>query len=180
MVYTFRLVSDEVDNFRREIQIDSEATFLKLRDAICESVGYDKNALSSFYICDEDWEREQEISLEDMDSDSSQDVYLMEETPLDEFVKDEGQRLVWVFDYMTERSFFIEMKKMLPYEHLQDPLCTIKVGNPPEQTVEFEDFDVKADSKSAAMSEFDEDYGSDTFTDEELDEAGYFETNFDE
>ena len=42
MVYKFRLVSDEVDNFKREIDIDADATFMQLRNVICESVGYDK------------------------------------------------------------------------------------------------------------------------------------------
>ena len=80
MIYTFRIVSDEVDNFKREIQIDADATFLDLRNAICNSVGYDKTQFSSFFLCDEGWERGQEISLEDMGSDSSEDVYLMEDT----------------------------------------------------------------------------------------------------
>ena len=34
MVYRFTIISDEVDNFRREIQIDSDATFLELHSAI--------------------------------------------------------------------------------------------------------------------------------------------------
>ena len=33
MVYRFTIISDEVDNFRREIQIDSEATFLDFHRA---------------------------------------------------------------------------------------------------------------------------------------------------
>ena len=32
MIYTFRLVSDEVDNFMREIKIDADASFLILRN----------------------------------------------------------------------------------------------------------------------------------------------------
>ena len=31
MIFNFRIVSDEVDNFKREIQIDSTATFLDLK-----------------------------------------------------------------------------------------------------------------------------------------------------
>ncbi len=31
MIYKFRIVSDEVDNFKREIAIDADATFLSLR-----------------------------------------------------------------------------------------------------------------------------------------------------
>ena len=48
MVYRFKLVSDEVDNFSREIEIDSEASFLQLRNAILDSVGYSKDELDSF------------------------------------------------------------------------------------------------------------------------------------
>ena len=36
MIFTFRIVSDEVDNFRREIKIDADATFLDLKNAICD------------------------------------------------------------------------------------------------------------------------------------------------
>ena len=184
MVYTFRLVSDEVDNFRREIEIDADASFRELRDVICESVDYDKNLLSSFFICDDDWAREQEISLEDMGSDSSQDVYLMDDTPISDFIEDEGQRLVWVFDYFTDRSFFIEMKKMHPGKHLSEPLCTVKMGNAPKQLTNLDDFDAEIDAKAAraaADSEFDDDelYGSDSYNEDELDVAGFDEMTFD-
>ena len=57
MVYKFRLVSDEVDNFRREIDIDADATFLTLRNAICDSVNYDKNQMSSFFLCEDGWKK---------------------------------------------------------------------------------------------------------------------------
>ncbi len=39
MVFKFRIVSDEVDNFKREIDIDADASFLTFRNAIGESVG---------------------------------------------------------------------------------------------------------------------------------------------
>ncbi len=183
MIYNFRIVSDEADNFKREIQIDADATFLDLRNAICESVGYDKTQLSSFFICDDHWEREQEISLEDMGTDSSQDVYLMEDTPLIDFIEDEGQRLVWVFDYLTERSFFIEMKRSVPGKHLKDPLCSIAMGEAPSQFVDMDDFDAKIDAKAAAQTTTDLDddfYGSTEFNEDEFDSAGFDEMTFDE
>ncbi len=63
MIYNFRVVSDEVDNFRRDIQIDADASFLDLRNAIYDSVGYDKNQMCSFFICDSRLEKESEITL---------------------------------------------------------------------------------------------------------------------
>ena len=63
MIFNFRIVSDEVDNFKREIQIDSTATFLDLKKAICKSVGYDTTQMSSFFLCDRNWEKEKEIKI---------------------------------------------------------------------------------------------------------------------
>ena len=40
MIYRFTIISDEVDDFVREIQIDPEATFLDFHEAILKSVGY--------------------------------------------------------------------------------------------------------------------------------------------
>lgn len=184
MIFNFRMVSDEVDNFKREIQIDSDATFLELRNAICNSVGYDKNQMSSFFICDDGWEREKEITLEDMGTDTSEDAYLMEDTPLSDFIEDDGQRLVWVFDYLTDRSFFIEMKNSIPGKTLKDPLCTISMGEPPAQMVDIDDFDAKIDAKAiqaAADPDIDDDfYGSTEFNEDEFDAAGFDEMNFDE
>ncbi len=56
MVYKFVLVSDEVDDFFREIQIDSEATFLDLHSAILKSVEYPDDQMTSFFMCEDNWE----------------------------------------------------------------------------------------------------------------------------
>ena len=53
MVYKFRLLSDEVENFRRDIEIDSEATFLELHKAILDSVNYPDDQMTSFFICND-------------------------------------------------------------------------------------------------------------------------------
>lgn len=185
MIFNFRIVSDEVDNFRREIQIDADATFLDLKNAICESVGYDKNQMSSFFICDDRWEKEKEITLEDMGSDSSQEVYLMEDSVLADFIEDEGQRLIFTFDYLTDRSFFIEMKELKTGRNLKDPVCSLSLGKAPAQNIDFEEFEAKSAAKAkaaaaAAADDMGEDfYGTDQYNDDEFDVAGFDEMTFD-
>lgn len=181
MIFLFRIVSDEVDNFKREIQIDADATFLDLRNAICDSVGYDKNQMCSFFLCDNNWEKEREITLEDMGFDSDQDAWLMDDTILSDYV-DDGQRLLFVFDYMTDRAFFIEMKQTITGKTLKDPVCTSSMGTPPPQNVDLDEFEAKSDAKAAAAADdFDEDfYGSDQFNDDEFDAAGFDEMTMDE
>ncbi len=189
MIFTFRIVSDEVDNFRREIKIDADATFLDLKNAICDSVDYDKNQMCSFFICDDNWEKEKEITLEDMGSDSAQEVYLMDDSILGDFIDDEGQRLMFTFDYMTDRSFFIEMKKLETGRNLIDPVCSMAVGKAPTQMMEFEEFEdknaakAKASAIAAAVAAEDmgeEFYGSEQFNDDEFSAEGFDEMNFDE
>lgn len=168
MIYKFRIVSDEVDNFKLEIAIDSDDTFLRLRNAILDAVGYSKDQMDSFFICGDDWSKEKEITLTDMDTDSDQDVWLMEDTPLSELIEEEGQKLIYVFDYMTERCFFMEMKNIVTGKTLLDPLCQRKEGKAPEQFIDIDDFKPVINT-SALEDDIDEDfYGSDGYSDDEL------------
>ena len=73
MIYRFTLISDEVDDFIREIKIDSEATFFDLHEAILKAAGYKDDQMTSFFICDDDWEKDQEITLEDVKQENDSD-----------------------------------------------------------------------------------------------------------
>lgn len=173
MVYKFKLVSDEVSNFSREIEIDANSSFLQLRNAILDSVDYTKDDIDSFFLCDDEWNREEEITLEDMGSSSDQDIWIMEDTPLNELIEEEGQKLVFVFDYLTERSFFMEMKEAFPKKTLSEPICTVKRGKAPLQNVNIEEFEEKIDqaAKRAALAEdldIEELYGDTDFNEDEL------------
>lgn len=182
MIYTFRIVSDEVDNFRREIKIDADVYFMDLKNAICESVGYDKHQMCSFFLCEGNWEKTKEITLEDMGSDSADDVYLMDDTIISDFIEDQGQRLIFTFDYMTDRSFFMELKEITTGKNMSEPLCTLAMGVPPSQTIDLAEFEAKADAKAAsAIEELDEDfYGSDQYSEDEFDVEGFDEMSFDD
>lgn len=180
MVFNFRIVSDEQPNFRREIEIDADATFSDFKNAICDSVNYDRNTMCSFFICTDGWEKEKEITLEDMGSDSDQDIYLMEDTLLSDFIEDEGQRLIFTFDYMTDRSFFIELKEIITRKSLIDPVCTLSRGTAPAQTMEIDDFEIGSQAKNSGtdLSQFEIDesfYGSDDFNEDEMDTEGFDE-----
>lgn len=182
MIFTFRLVSDEVPNFKREVKIDATSTFLDLKNAICDCVGYNKGQLSSFFICDRNWEKKKEITFEDMGTDDDQDIWLMDESELDDFIFDEGQKLLYVFDYMTDRAFFIEMTSSEPGKNLKDPICSLSVGKAPEEIIDIDDFEAPAAAKTAAAgSDLDEDfYGSDSYNEDEFDAEGFDEMNFEE
>ena len=110
MIYRFTIISDEVDDFVREIQIDPEATFYDFHEAILKSVGYANDQMTSFFICDDDWEKGKEVTLEEMDDNPEIDSWVMKDTAISELVEDEKQKLLYVFDYMflhrTIRNYY--------------------------------------------------------------------------
>ena len=179
MIFKFRIVSDEVNNFKREIDIDATATFLDLKNAICDSVGYDKNQMCSFFICGDDWEKQKEITLEDMDVDSDQDVWLMDECVLSDYLDDEGQKMMFTFDYMTDRSLFMELKKIVTGKILMDPICTLVLGQAPAQLIDIDEYTKSIEDKAVASASIDdlgeEFYGSDEYDPSEFDAEGYDE-----
>ena len=176
MLFRFLILSDEVDYFKREIKIDSEATFLELHDAILDSVNYTKDQMTSFFICDEDWSKRTEITLADMGSESDEDIWIMGETRLSELIDDEGQKLIFVFDYLTDRAFFMEMREMIPGKDLKDPVCEKKEGKAAPQFVDVDELNDKRAAVQAASLDDDLDadfYGAEGFNEDELDLEGY-------
>ena len=140
MIYRFVVVSDEAENFKLQIAIDSTATFMQLRNVILDSAGFGKDQMDSFYICDDEWNKEKEVTCMDMGSEADEDIWIMDEAHLDEIIEDEGQRMKFVFDYMTERFFKIKLKETVPGKSLHDPLCESKVGTPPAESVDITEF----------------------------------------
>ena len=175
MVYKFLLLSDEVEDFRREIEIDADATFLQFHEVIQKCAGYTQKEITSFFICNEAWEKEQEILLFDMGASSDEDTYLMSETRLSDLISDKGQRLLYVFDNLNERSFFVELKKITTGSDLAEPVCTLSKGKAPAQTVDMEAFANKISTD--IDPEF---YGGDDFDPDEIDEEGFGNMSFDE
>lgn len=169
MIYRFIFISDEVDDFFREIQISSSASFLDFSNAILKSVGYPDDQITSFFICEDNWEKREEITREEMNTSSDTDNFVMADTPLDELIEDERQRLIYIFDPLTERCFFIELKEIITGKNLAEPVCTASQGNPPQQTIDFDEM-IKANPALDMDENF---YGDEGFESDELDEDGF-------
>ena len=169
MIYRFTIISDEVDDFVREIQIDPEATFFDLHEAILKAANYTNDQMTSFFICDDDWEKEKEITLEEMDNNPEMDSWIMKETRLNELIEDEKQKLLYVFDYMTERCFFIELSEIITGKEIKGAKCTKKSGEAPMQTVDFEEM-----AAGGGSLDLDENfYGDQDFDMEDFDAEGF-------
>jgi hypothetical protein len=164
MVYRFTIISDEVDDFRREIKIDSEATFHELHETILKSCGYTDDQMTSFFICDESWAKEIEVTLEDMGSSSEEDSYIMRETRISELCEDEKQHLLYVFDPLADRVFFIELSEIIYGQDITSPICSKKYGDAPQQAIDFDELMTKETSLDLGENFYgDEDFDMDEF-----------------
>jgi len=181
MIYNFRLVSGEVENFAREISIDSEATFFDFHKAILESVGYSNEGMTSFFICNEAWEKEREVTLVEMDTASDIDNYVMDETSLDELIEDKGQKLLYVFDNLSDRAFFIQLRDIEPGKGLEAAECTLSKGKAPAQFLESILETPLVKGKTDTTDGLDETfYGDESFDIDELDADGFSDMNFED
>lgn len=187
MIFKFLLISDEVENFRREIQIDGDDTFLDLHRIIMKCSGYDETEMTAFFMCDDWWKRKQEITLIEMDTDSDVDSLVMEDEILSDWFDEEKQKLIFVFDYYGDRGFYMELSEIIPGESLSKPICSKKHGEAPAQFLKEEEVEptiiVKApiiepetlidDDESSIDDEDESFYGEDDYNPDELDVEGF-------
>ena len=133
MIYKFTFSCEEGDpNFRRVFEADADATFLDLHNAILKSVGYPDDQMTSFFLCTDEWEKGQEVTLVEMDSNFEYDNMVMNETRLSDLIEEQGQRLIYVFDPMFERYFFGSLKEIMPGS-MNGVECVESTGKAPKQ-----------------------------------------------
>lgn len=188
MIYRFVIISDEVSDFRRDIEIDASATFLQLQNAILASVGYKSDEVTRFLLTDEKWRPKQEILLVDMGlTKSDEELYLMEETALDDLLEEEGDRLLFNFDLIGDRYFYMELREIRLNEYLKEARVVRAKGEPPVQESNIEELLTATDTKKALDSttlkierqreqeseELLESFQSDTFEESDLDAEGF-------
>jgi len=134
MIYLFRIISDEAQDFYRDLVIDGSDTFLDFHRVLQKDLNYDPTLLASFMITNDRWEKQQEITLIDMMQDPSIPVVTMEQVTLDEYITEENQRMIYVFDFFSERAFFIELlEKSDQSSPRETPFIGDARGEPPTQ-----------------------------------------------
>ena len=170
MQYLIRVVSDEVDDFRREILIDDDATFLDLSNVLLKSCGYPDDQMTSFFICNDEWERGEQVTREDVhdSSDAEVDFYTMADTALNEFLDKGITNLEYVFDPFNDRVFSLCLRDELPGSGEAEVVKS--VGDAPQQIAEI-DFSI-APSVEGSADDFD-DFGIDSFNSDEIDFEGF-------
>jgi hypothetical protein len=151
-IYYFRLLSDQDEEFFRDIEILSDQTFLDFHTVIQQSIEFDGNELASFYQCNRDWEKVHEITLIDMEEDELP-LTVMSKARLFEFVDGLKQRFLYEYNFLSPTTLYIELMQVKkPEKGKKYPRCvncsgglnmTLGVDDPLEESIfkDFKDFD---------------------------------------
>ena len=136
MILLFRIISDENQQFRRDLVIEDSDTFLEMHRILQDNLGYDPSQLASFFITSENWEKEQEITLIDMLQDPGSTSPTMSEATLGEYFTRPDQRMIYVFDFFSERAFFMKLIQSSEQTSPREtPFIADAQGDPPPQLV---------------------------------------------
>ncbi len=115
MIYKIRIILDAEEDTFRDIEIAADNSLEELHDTICQAFGLLGNEMASFYTCDELWNQEEEIALFDM-GDQGEPVRLMNETFLEDILTEHTPRLIYVYDFLSMWTFFVELADAVPKE----------------------------------------------------------------
>jgi len=174
MIYLFRIISDEGQDFFRDLVIEGSDTFLDFHRALQLDLGYDPTQLASFFITNEMWEKEHEITLIDMMEDSGIKKATMNDASIQDHISDENQRMIYVYDFFSERAFFIELiEKSEDSTEKKTPFIGHSEGDPPPQLA----LDLLLDEFDETLDEFDPERMQDNISLDDLDPDN-FEADF--
>ncbi len=134
MVFKFRLLSHEIKDFVRDIEITAKQTFFDFHKAIQDDLNFDSSQIASFYLTNQLWEKEMEFILFDMSDVPNTALVAMDRARLRDYIKDPKQRLIYVFDIFNERALFIELVDTQEEVRYSDyPAVVFSKGIAPQQ-----------------------------------------------
>ena len=136
MAYKIRVLLDVEKDVIRDILIDETINLEDLHFIIAKSFGFQGLEMASFYKTDEDWEQGEEIPLFDMSEDGT--ALCMQNCLLKDVLKKEGDHLIYVYDFLSMWTFFVELSKIMDAGKEELPNIMLSIGDKPDKAPEKE------------------------------------------
>ncbi|SHI78209.1 pRiA4b ORF-3-like protein [Mesonia phycicola] len=169
MIYKFRIVLDTLDDVFRDIEIEENATLEDLHNSVTQAFGFDGTEMASFYLTDEEWNQGEEIVLFDM-SEGMNSVRMMNETTLDSVVDEKNTKLIYVYDFFSMWTFYVELADITEPEDGRDyPNLMFAHGVLPDSPPE-KNFEAEKNELAEEFGDEDDDLGFESLDDYDFDE----------
>ena len=108
MIFRFRMLSDENDNFVRDYEVQYDTTLLDFHRFILSSLEYEE-CMASFFTADDRWEKLREFTSMDMGEEGDGAPEAMERVTLGQIIHNNRDRLIYLFDLFSDRAYFLEL-----------------------------------------------------------------------
>ena len=155
MIYVFRITSAEKPDFSRQLSLDAQHTFADFHCCIQKACHYGPEQLASFFLPGKYTGKQIEVTQLDLGP-LGFPTHVMERTLLKQLLHYEQQRLLYVYDFFQDRSFYIELIQIFMEKNLLEPAVTENIGDAPAQILEEE---VQDQSPESPVLEEKYDYG---------------------
>lgn len=133
-IYRFRVTFEDYDDVVREVDVKSTQTFVDLHHAIHQSIGYNPDYSSSFYISNDQWTKGEEIAFKPSQRKIDRGVTLMENAKLSNFIDDPHQKFYYTSNFDRPFDFHVELVKILDdAPGVVYPTTSKTVGEAPKQ-----------------------------------------------
>jgi hypothetical protein len=153
MIYKIRAILDVEKDVIRDVLIDSTENLETLHNCISNAFGFNGQEMASYYRSDNDWNQGEEIPLFNMSDDTTE--ISMQNCTLDDTLPNEGDKLIYVYDFLSMWTFYIELSEIKENSDDTDlPKVIFAFGDVPETAPEKE---------FTSESDGDFDLGEDTF-----------------
>ena len=108
-ILKFRAYFEEDDSIYRDVAIKHTQTFLQLHQIILKAYEFDSKHQATFYRSNDNWQRGREISFAKYEKPYKVPPLLMESTAIGTEIKDPNQKFVFVYDFVKNWSFLVEL-----------------------------------------------------------------------
>lgn len=108
MIFRFRMLSDENDNFVRDYEVRYDTTLLDFHRFILSTLEYEE-CMASFFTADERWEKLREFTCMDMGGEGAEAPETMERVTLGQIIHNHRDRLIYLFDLFGDRAYYLEL-----------------------------------------------------------------------
>lgn len=169
MVYRFRIIldNDTEDDVFRDLEIRETDTLEDLHNSITQAFGFDGIEMASFYLSDDEWNQGEEIPMFDT-GDVQGEVRLMSETDINEVVSESKTRLIYVYDFFSMWTFYVELAEIIEEAEGTDyPNLMFVHGQIPTEAPQK---NFEAEDEFDDYNEFDDDFDVDDYENLDFDE----------
>jgi hypothetical protein len=134
-ILKFRIYFEEDDSVYRDIAVKHTQSFVELHTIILKAYEFDNKHAATFFRSNDHWQRGREISLQQYDKPYKVNPLLMAETTIGSEIKDPNQKFVYVYDFVRNWSFLVELINVSKEENakLDYPVVIKSEGIGPSQ-----------------------------------------------